>query len=258
MGFVSRQIIATLRNYQCFDLYELNREIWKKLDEINTEAFQKRPGSRKQVFDEEEKHHLLPLRNTRFKLSEWRSAKVDLSYHLQVDKMHYSVPYEYIRSEVDIRITKDLIEVYFNDYRTQSHKRLTGAIGQHSTNPDHMPDNHRLFLEHTPENTRKWAEKVGPEMLRLVDTLLDQNPEKRALNLIMTLKGLARNHSKADMEKAAKDLLQVSSRPMVSVYKTILTRNKTRATNKNEKLDVPDKTNYNFIRGKDYFRGEDR
>lgn len=111
VGFVSRQIIAALRNYQCFDLYELNIEIWKKLEEINTEAFQKKPGSRKQVFDEEEKSHLLPLRNTRFKLSEWRSAKVGINYHLQIDKMHYSVPYEYIRSEVDIRITKDLIEV---------------------------------------------------------------------------------------------------------------------------------------------------
>lgn len=121
-----------------------------------------------------------------------------------------------------------------------------------------MPDNHRLFLEHTAENSKEWADKIGPEMRRLVNILLEQNPEKRALNLIMTLKGLARNHSKADMEKAAKDLLLVSSKPMVSVYKTILTRNKTRTTRKDEKPDPPNKTSYDFVRGKDYFKGEDQ
>lgn len=47
VGFISRQIIAALRHYQCFDLRDMNQQIWKKLNELNQEAFQKRPGSRK-------------------------------------------------------------------------------------------------------------------------------------------------------------------------------------------------------------------
>jgi transposase len=58
VGYISRQIIAPLRNYQCFHLEDLNRQIFEKLEEINTIDFQKRPGSRKRVFEEEEKSYL--------------------------------------------------------------------------------------------------------------------------------------------------------------------------------------------------------
>jgi maltooligosyltrehalose synthase len=85
VGYISRQIIASLRNYQCFHIDELNQQIFKKLEEINTIDFQKRPGSRKKVFEEEEKSHLQKLPQTRYKLSEWKTARVQLNYHIQVD-----------------------------------------------------------------------------------------------------------------------------------------------------------------------------
>ncbi|MDN5810997.1 MAG: transposase, partial [Tetragenococcus koreensis] len=113
------------------------------------------------MYNEEEKPHLHPLRSTRLKLSEWRTAKVQLNYHIQVDRMYYSVPYEYIQSDVDIRLSKDLIEVYFKESRIASHKRLKGKVGQYATLTGHMPDNHRLFMEHTPEISREWAESIG-------------------------------------------------------------------------------------------------
>ncbi|WP_235822822.1 IS21 family transposase [Cytobacillus massiliigabonensis] len=64
VGYISRQIIASLRNYQCFHIEDLNQRIHEKLEEINTIDFQKRPGSRKKVFEEEEKSHLQPLPQT--------------------------------------------------------------------------------------------------------------------------------------------------------------------------------------------------
>ena len=90
---------------------------------------------------------------------------VQPNYHIQIERMYYSVPYEYIQSEVHVRLSKELIEVYFNDSRIASHKRLTGRVGQYATLPEHMPDNHRLFLEHTPESSREWAGKISPNML---------------------------------------------------------------------------------------------
>ncbi|MBT2619118.1 MULTISPECIES: hypothetical protein [unclassified Bacillus (in: firmicutes)] len=64
VGYISRQIIAPLRNYQCFHLEDLNERIFEKLDEINCADFQKRPGSRKKVFEEEEKSSLQHLPQT--------------------------------------------------------------------------------------------------------------------------------------------------------------------------------------------------
>ncbi|WP_376713535.1 Mu transposase domain-containing protein [Globicatella sulfidifaciens] len=39
---------------------------------------------------------------------------VQTNYHIQVDKNYYSVPYEYVQSQVEVRLTQDLLEVYFN------------------------------------------------------------------------------------------------------------------------------------------------
>src|SRR5699024_4640233 len=148
---ISRQIIASLRHYQCFHIEDLNKRIFRKLEEINTIDFQKHPGSRQKAFEEEEKSHLQRLLQIRYKLSEWKTAKVQLNYHIQVERMYYSVPYDYVREQVDVRLTTDLIEVYFKEARIASHKRLIREIGQFSTHTDHMPDNHRLYFEHNPK-----------------------------------------------------------------------------------------------------------
>ena len=44
VGFISRQVIAALRNETFFSLKELNQAISEKTQELNQEAFQKRPG----------------------------------------------------------------------------------------------------------------------------------------------------------------------------------------------------------------------
>jgi len=236
----------------------LNQQIWKKLNEINQEPFQKRPGSRKKVFDEEESSYLHPLRQTRFKLSEWRIAKVQPNYHIQIERMYYSVPYEYIQSDVDVRLSKDLIEVYFKEVRIASHKRLLGESGQFSTLSDHMPDNHRLYLEHTPEKNREWAKTIGTNMELFVEALLKNRSEKKALNQLMSLRSLRKRHSKEELDLAAQNLLLASSNPTVSVFKTILERNKKREKAKNSETLTDHQTNENFgfVRGADYFGGK--
>lgn len=257
VGFASRQIIAALRHYQCFDLRDLNQQIFKKLNKLNTEDFQKRPGSRKKAFDEEEKSHLHPLRQTRFKLSEWRRAKVQPNYHIQIERMYYSVPYEYIQCDVDIRLSKELIEVYFKDTRIASHKRLYGEIGQFSTLSEHMPDNHRLYLEHTPKNSREWAQTIGSHMEEFVEVLLKKGSEKKALNQLMSLRSIEKRYSKEEMNLAAQNLLLASTNPTVSVFKTILARNKKRkqAKDNGSLTKMTTTKNFGFVRGANYFGG---
>ncbi|SDZ69093.1 Transposase [Evansella caseinilytica] len=259
VGYISRQIIAPLRNYQCFHIEDLNERIFDKLEEINSADFQKRPGSRKKVFEEEEKSYLQPLPQTRYKLTEWKTAKVQLNYHIQVERMYYSVPYEYVREYVDIRLTTDLIEFYFKDVRIASHKRLSGEIGQYSTNSDHMPDHHRLYLDHNPENNRQWAESIGPHMDKFVSYILDMNTEKKALNILSTLRNLATKHSNRELASATQTLLEISQHPTVSVLKGILDRHKKRMQKQSSnQLHSNDRTDdYGFVRGAQYF-GRDK
>lgn len=144
---VSTWIIAALRNTQCFSIDELNEAIEQKLADFNQRAFTRKQRNRLSAFETEEKFALSPLPATPYKLSVWRTAKVRPDYHVSVESMFYSVPYEYINRQVDIRLSETLVEVYFNHMRVASHKRLYGKFGQLSTMRDHMPDNHKLFVD---------------------------------------------------------------------------------------------------------------
>lgn len=55
VGNISTWIIAALRNETFFSLAELNIAVRQKLEEYNTKPFQKKEGSRKSLFDREEK-----------------------------------------------------------------------------------------------------------------------------------------------------------------------------------------------------------
>lgn len=235
----------------------MNHRISEKLEEINTTAFQKRPGSRREVFEEEEKPYLRHLPRTRYKLTEWKTAKVQPNYHIQVDRMYYSVPYEYVREQVEIRLTPDLLEFYFKDVRIASHKRLTGDIGQYSTSVEHMPDHHRLYLDHNPENNRAWAKSIGPSMEKFVDSMLEQNAEKKALSILSALRNIAEKYEPTTLEKSVDTLLAISSNPTLSVLKSILDREVKRIPPESPAKKSKSMANdYGFVRGAAYFGKE--
>jgi transposase len=117
VGNISTWITATLRKEQFFSLAELNRAIREKLEQFNRRLFQKKEGSRLDLFLEDEKPLLLPLPATRFELSDWKMATVQFNYHISVDGMLYSVPYEYIKKKVDVKVTDTTIEIFYNHTR---------------------------------------------------------------------------------------------------------------------------------------------
>lgn len=125
-GIVSTWILAALRHQQFLSLPELNGAILEKLDEFNRKPFQKKPGNRLSVFFEEEKNFLQLLPRQPYELAQWKVATVQYNYHISVDKMFYSVPYEYIKQKVDVRLTRNVIEVLFDGNRICSHPRLHG------------------------------------------------------------------------------------------------------------------------------------
>ena len=48
---------------------------------------------------------LAPLPATPFELAERKQATVQFNYHIAIDKIYYSVPYQYIKNKVGVRIT---------------------------------------------------------------------------------------------------------------------------------------------------------
>lgn len=135
-GIISTYILAAIRNQRFLSLSELNTAIHERLKLFNTKPFQKKEGSRTEVF-EEERLFLPPLPKSPFELSIWKVAKVGLNYHITVDHMNYPIPNEYIKQKVDVRLTRSTIEVFFECNRICSHVRLYGVQNQYSTNVEH-------------------------------------------------------------------------------------------------------------------------
>ncbi len=60
---------------------------------LNERPFRKREGSRATLFAQLDRPALQPLRATRLQLGEWETARVNIDYHVEVERHFYSVPY---------------------------------------------------------------------------------------------------------------------------------------------------------------------
>lgn len=254
VGIVSTWIIAALRNREFFSLSELNQAIQKKLKEFNEKPFQKKKGSRQSVFLSEEKHTLLPLPMNTYELATWKIATVQLNYHISVEKMHYSVPYEYIKKKVDVRITRHTVEVFFSGNRIASHVRLMGSPGQYSTMPEHMPEKHRQYTQWNGERFVSWAEKMGKSTAIVIRTILASHKiEQQGYKSCMALLKSAEKYSDDSLEAACEKALTYTPCPSYKIVQTIL-KNKSDKQPK-IKSSSPSKadSNHGFVRGADYY-----
>lgn len=223
VGHVSTWITAALRNEQYFSLAELNQEIRKKLKKYNEASFQKKEGSRQKLFLEDEKPLLMPLPATRFELAEHRTATVQFNYHIAVDKMYYSVPYQYIKDKVDVRITETTIEIFYHHNRIASHRRLHGRSGQYSTVMEHMPPDHQKYLEWNGDRFRRWADSIGINTRKVVDAILTSGRvEQQTYRSCMGLLKLAEKHSPSKLEEACSRALLYSRTPSYKSIKNLL------------------------------------
>ena len=114
---VERWILAALRNRAFFSLEELNRAIAELLVKLNNRPFKKLPGSRFSWFEEIDRGALLPLPQDRYVLAEWKKAKVNIDYHVELLRHYYSVPYRLIHQTLKIRYTAHTVEIFHKDNR---------------------------------------------------------------------------------------------------------------------------------------------
>jgi transposase len=258
VGIISTWIIAALRNEKFFTIAELNEAIRKKLDDFNKRPFQKKEGNRHSIFLGEEKPFLAPLPVTSYELAEWKIATVQFNYHISVDKMHYSVPYEYIKHKVDVRITNNVIEVFYHQNRICSHKRLKGRKGQYSTVEAHMPENHQNYIQWDSARFIRWAEKIGPDVAVVVKSILESHKiEQQGFKSCMGVIKLADKYSIDRLESACKKALTYTPRPSYKILKNILSSGQDKLSEEKTTKPPSGESEHGFIRGADYYRRYD-
>ncbi len=259
VGNISTWIIAVLRNQKYFSLPALNQAIREKLDAFNRKPFQKKEGSRLSLFLEQENPFLQPLPSTPYELATWKIATVQLNYHITVDKMNYSVPYEYIKRKVDVRITRQVIEVFFNNHRICSHPRLYGYPGQYSTMEAHMPPDHQAYVQWNADRFINWARKIGPNTETTVKAILSSHKvEQQGYKSCLSLIKLADKYSVIRLEAACKKALFYTPVPSYKSVKTILSTGQDKIESHSEPVTPGTATPYGFTRGAEYYERKTR
>jgi transposase len=89
-----RWILAQLRHETFFSLATLNVRIRELLGALNARPMKGYGGrSRRALFDEFDRPALQPLPAERFVHADWLRARVNIDYHVEVDRHYYSVPH---------------------------------------------------------------------------------------------------------------------------------------------------------------------
>jgi transposase len=222
-----RWVLARLRNRIFFSLAELNAAIRELVDHLNRKPFKKLPGSRLSLFEEIERAALRPLPLTTYEFALWPTARVNIDYHLEVDRHYYSVPYRYVGELCDVRLTASTLEVFLRGRRIASHLR-SYKRGGFTTEPSHMPESHRRHLEWTPSRIVSWAKQTGPATGEFAEGILESrsHPEQ-GYRACLGIMRLGRRYGGDRLEAACKRALTVrafSYRSVESILKNGLDR----------------------------------
>jgi len=171
----AQRIMAPLRNEQFFGVNEINQALEVERDKLIKRPFQKLPSNRLEAFQSIEKPALGKLPNTRYEYAEWYDARVGSDYHVRFKDCYYSVPSHYSNQMVALRVTGKTIEFFHNYERIGSHpiNKDTG-LRRFSTNPEHMPDEHKAVLRHPTEYYLKWASSIGPNARKFIEQVINQ------------------------------------------------------------------------------------
>jgi len=173
---VQRWIVARLRNRIFFSLEELNAAIREELVRLNGRVSRHLGASRLELFERLDKPALIPLPPTRHAHADWKNVTVGADYHIRIDDHYYSVPYDLARAALWVRITASTIEVFQGGKRVASHRRAGPEDARETTVMAHMPAKHRHYAGMTASTIQADAQKVGPNVVTLVEVILRNKP----------------------------------------------------------------------------------
>lgn len=221
-----------------------------KLAELNQKKFQKLSGCRQELFETLDRPALNPLPLQRHEMARWARPRVNIDYHIEVEKHLYSVPYQLRGQQVELRYTASIVEIMHKGKRVASHPR-SFVKHKHTTAPEHMPESHRRYLEWSPSRFANWAGKIGISTQALVIQLLESRryPEQ-AYRTCLGILRLGKRFSDERLERACERALRAgatSYRSVESILKNGLDREPI------EPATEPTPIAHNNIRGQNYY-----
>ncbi len=210
---VQRWILARIRNETFFSLEALNERIAELLEDLNGRPMRSYGNrSRLEMFDLFDRAELRPLPNEHFVYVDWLRPRVNIDYHIEVDKHFYSVEHTLIHQQVDVRLSATTVEILHKGKRHWLHQRSYHP-GRHTTVAKHMPKAHQAHLKWSPSRLIRWGRSIGPQTAELVTQILQirVHPEQGYRSCLGILR-LSKRYGAERLEAAAARAVAVGGR----------------------------------------------
>lgn len=247
---VQREILGALRDHTFFSLGALNQEIGGLLATINARPFTQKEGCRQQLFETEERPVLAPLPDQPYQPAHWRRARVNIDYHIVVDKHFYSVPYDLVNRSVEVRLSETIVEVHYQGKRMAVHPR-SNRQGGFTTLAEHRPKAHERHLEWTPGRLIQWGRQVGPCCGQVVSHILESRPHpEQGYRSCLGLFRLSKDVGPERMEAACGQALRLQACSYASVKNILKAKLDQLSESQQAVLIVPEHEN---LRGAQYY-----
>jgi transposase len=218
-----RWLIAVLRHEKFFSLADLNQALAQLLERLNQRPFRKQEGTRASRYATLDRPALQPLPVEPYVMAEWKTVRVNIDYHVEVDRHYYSVPYQLAGEQLETRSTSTTVEIFHRGKRVASHVRSFSAY-HHSTQHEHMPKSHQAHLEWTPSRLIDWGQSVGEATGQLIRHILESKPHPEiGYRACLGIQSLGKLFSLTRLEAACRRALEARAYSYQSV-KSILQR----------------------------------
>jgi len=168
---VARWLVVSLRHHLFTGVAETNEGVQQLIADLNNRSLKKLPGSsRRTWFETVERTYLTALPSMPGDREFWLHEDVTSNY-INVDKHYYSVPATVIGQHVDVKVTPEFVEIFFQGRQITSHQRKDQP-GRSTAKAEHLSTSGQTGSGWSAQRVRNWAEKIGPATSYLIDTIL--------------------------------------------------------------------------------------
>ncbi len=214
---VQRWILARLRNRRFFSLAELNQAIRELVDQLNDRPMRGWGTTRRALYEQLDRPALRALPPAPYEYADWKRCRVNLDYHVEIDKHFYSVPFRLLREEVEARITAKTVEIFHRGKLVATHLRSLRPY-RPTTVAEHMPSSHRRYRDWTHERILREAAAIGDDTAALVEIILRSRPHpEQGFRSCIGILGLAKRYDAERLDAACARALALGTRSYSSV-----------------------------------------
>ena len=171
---ISQHILIDMKEMTFFTLDQLNTVLWEKVDEMNSLQLTGRDCTRWELFTQDEQKHLLPLPLEAYQYLERKKVRVYQDFHIRFSDNHYSLPKKFVKQQVEVRATSETVHIFTKAGTPICSWPRSHVRGMWSTNPDHLPQQYKEYLQWSKPRFQHWASKIGPYTRKVIDHQFDR------------------------------------------------------------------------------------